>query len=124
MINDKVYQAIFDGIRPYLSIAWDKVVIYLEYGDASYSISFYVKKGGSYVKCYDLEGVSDDNLYKSFKRIDRAVAEQRKAIIGDKWTNMTMIVEQSGKVRVDYDYTDLTQDAYQYSKKWKKKYLV
>ena len=71
-----------------------------------------------------MEGVSDDNLYKSFKRIDRAVAEQRKAIIGDKWTNMTMIVEQSGKVRVDYDYTDLTQDAYQYSKKWKKKYLV
>ena len=123
MINEKIYQSIFDEVSIYLPSSWDRVVIYLEYGESSYSISFYVKDSGKYTKCYDLKGVSDEELYRSFKKINNAVAKQRNAIDGDKWSNMTMSVESSGKMKVDFDYTDLTEKAYQYSREWKKRYL-
>lgn len=123
MINEKIYQSIFDEVSIYLPSSWDRVVIYLEYGESSYSISFYVKESGKYAKCYDLKGVSDEELYRSFKKINNAVAKQRNAIDGDKWSNMTMSVESSGKMKVDFDYTDLTEKAYQYSREWKKRYL-
>ena len=124
MTNDNVYQSIFDEVCKYLPDDWEKVVIYLEYGESSYSISFYVKETGKYTKCYDLKGVFDEDLYQSFREINKDGTIQRSIINGEKWTNMTMVVERSGKMHVDYDYTDLTEESYQYSKKWKKKYLV
>ena len=123
MINDNVYQFIFDEVCKYLPSKWDRVVIYLEYGESSYSMSFYVKESGNYTKCYDLKGISGEELYQSFKRINHAVAIERNMITGEKWSNMTMVVERSGKMKVDFDYTDLTDKAYEYSKKWKKEYL-
>lgn len=123
MINDIIYQSIFDEVSKYLPNDWDKVVIYLEFGEASYSTSFYVKERGQYTKCYDLSDISDEDLYESFKKINKEVIKQRNEISGEKWTNMTMIVERSGKMHVDFDYTDLNEYAYQYSKKWKKKYM-
>ena len=124
MINDYVYQSIFDEVYKYLPNDWDKVVIYLEYGESSYSISFYVKESGQFIKCYDLNDISDEALYQSFRRINNEVMVQRNKIIGEKWSNMTMVVDRSGKMQVDFDYTDLTEKAYQYSKEWKNKYLV
>ena len=99
-------------------------MVYLEYGESSYSISFYVKQSGNYIKCYDINGISDDDLYQSFKKINNDIVIQRDMVAGEKWSNMTMVVERSGKMNVDFDYTDLTERAYQYSKEWKKKYLV
>ena len=124
MINDRVYQTILDEISKYLPIDWSKLVVYLEYGESSYSVSFYVKESENYIKCYDLNGISDEDLYQSFKKINNDIAVQRDMIVGEKWSNMTMVVERSGKMNVDFDYTDLTESAYQYSKEWKKKYLV
>ena len=37
---------------------------------------------------------------------------------------MTVIVEKSGKMHADLDYTDLSEGTYQFKKNWKKKYLV
>lgn len=124
MINDRVYQTILDEVSKYLPIDWSKLVVYLEYGESSYSVSFYVKESENYIKCYDLNGISDEDLYQSFKKINNDIAVQRDMIVGEKWSNMTMVVERSGKMNVDFDYTDLTESAYQYSKEWKKKYLV
>lgn len=124
MINDRVYQTILDEVSKYLPIDWSKLVVYLEYGESSYSVSFYVKESENYIKCYDLNGISDEDLYQSFKKINNDIAVQRDMIVGEKWSNMTMVVERSGKMNVDFDYTDLTERAYQYSKEWKKKYLV
>ena len=124
MINDRIYQSIFDEVSNYLPSDWNKVVVYLEYGESSYSISFYVKQSGNYIKCYDINGISDDDLYQSFKKINNDIVIQRDMVAGEKWSNMTMVVERSGKMNVDFDYTDLTERAYQYSKEWKMKYLV
>lgn len=123
MINEKVYQNIYDEIDKYLSFDWDRLVVYLEYGKASYSFSFYTKTKGKYINCYDLADMSEDALAATFKQIDKVVSKER-----DKekaaWTNMTMVVEKSGSMHTDLDYTDLSKGTYQFKKNWKKKYLV
>ena len=123
MLNDKIYQMIFDEIRFYFPENWNQVVIYLEYGEASYSFSFYVRLNGEYIKCYNLPNINEEQLMDSFGRIDKAITVEREKEDGDLWSNMTMIVDAEGNMHVDFDYTDLSECGYQYSKEWKEKYL-
>lgn len=123
MMNETVYQSIYEELSRYLMAGWEKLIIYLEYGNASYSFSFFVKKGKDYLKCYDLPGVTEDELAKSFKKIDKTVGRERGKL-KDVWTNMTMVVDSDGNMHTYYDYTDLSEGTYQFKKNWKKKYLI
>lgn len=123
MINEKVYQNIYDELEGYLPKGWDKLIVYLEYGNDSYSFSFYVKIAGKYVKCYDLQEISDEVLAESFSKIDKVVLEERKKK-KESWSNMTMTVSCEGEMHTEFDYTDLSEGTYQYKKNWKKKYLI
>ena len=122
MINAKIYQSIYEELDKYLFADWKKIVIYLEYGKASYSFSFYVQNDKEYIKCFDLPGVSDNELMASFNRIDELVSKERKKE-KELWTNMTMIIDSKGNMHSDFDYTDLSKGTYQYKKNWKNKYL-
>lgn len=123
MMNDTIYQNIFDELNKYLVKGWEKLVVYLEYGIASYSFSFYIKVDNKFIKCYDLPNVSDDELLNTFSSIDTVVSKERcKA--KDLWSNMTMIVDNEGNMHTDFDYTNLSQGTYEYKKNWKSKYLV
>lgn len=121
MMNDKIYQMIFDEVSDFLPFEWSKVVIYLEHGEEAYSYSFYVKVGRSYVKCFDLE-ISENKLFAAFARIEKKVSKERSKL--DKcWSNMTMVVDDEGNMKTAFDYTDLSRGNYQYKKAWKKQYL-
>lgn len=124
MMNEKVYQAIFDEIVPFIPEGWTKIVLYLEYGEDSYSFSFFYNDGKDYIKCYDIPNVLDDALFAAFKRIDEVVDSERKKSTGDLWSNMTMLVDADGNMHTDFDYTDLSSGTYQFKKQWKEKYLV
>lgn len=123
MINEKIYQGIYDELSKYLTSGWEKLVVYLEYGNASYSFSFYVKNKEGYVKCYDLPEAPEKALDASFKKIDMLVSKERSKDKDALWTNMTMIVTSTGDMHTDIDYTDLSEGTYQFKKAWKKKYL-
>ena len=41
-----------------------------------------------------------------------------------RWGSMTLILHSNGKFKVDYDYSDMTENAYARKKAWKKKYLA
>lgn len=123
MINEKVYQEVYDELNQYLIPGWEELIVYLEYGNASYSFSFYIKTDGGYVKCYDLPDILESALADSFKKIDRLVSEERSKEKNDLWTNMTMMVTKTGDMHADFDYTDLSEGTYQFKKDWKKKYL-
>ena len=123
MMNDTIYQRIFNELEKYLPSGWDRVVAYFEFGEASYSFSFYVKEGKSYIKCYDVPDIKDDELYKSFHIIEEMLSDERKNE-KESWTSMTMIVGRDGKMHTEFDYSDLSKGTYQHKKNWKKKYLV
>ena len=123
MINDKIYQAIFDELSKYLISGWNKLIVYLEYGAASYSFAFYIQAGDKYIKCYDIPDISEKELAKSFSNIDKLVSKERDRENDKLWTNMTMTVTKTGRMHTDFDYTDLSEGTYQFKKDWKKKYL-
>lgn len=122
MMDKKIYQNIYDELSGYLKSDFSKLVVYLEYGENSYSFSFYAKKENEYIKCYDLKGVSESALDKSFAKIDSFVAPER-AKEKHLWSNMTMTLDKDGNMHADFDYTDLSNGTFQYKKEWKKKYL-
>lgn len=122
-MNEKIYQAIFDELSKYLTAEWNKLIVYLEYGNASYSFAFYIQEDDKYIKCYDIPGVSDKQLAKSFSAIDKIVSKERSQEKIALWTNMTMTVTKAGQMHTDFDYTDLSKGTYQFKKNWKKKYL-
>ena len=123
MINEKIYQRIYNEISSFVSDQWERIVIYLEYGEESYTFSFYVKIGGQYIKCFDLPEVSEEDLMLAFRKIDKIVNKERESLQGQLWTNMTMTIEADGNMHAFYDYTDLSENAYKYGKQWKKQYL-
>ncbi len=124
MLDEKIYQEIFDEIQEFIPSDWERIVFYLEYGEGSYTCEFYVKKDDIYIKCYDIPDLSEDNLLDSFGRIDEIVSQERKKALGELWTSMTMTIEMDGNMRVDFDYSDLTEKAYRHTLEWKKYYLV
>ena len=123
MLNAEMYQKIYETLADFLPDSWEKLVVYLEYGEASYSFSFYVKVDGRFIKCYDLPGVDEERLFKAYREIDLLVEPERIALPGEKWTVMTMIVDDSGKMHSDFDYSDLSGGTYEYRKAWKQRYL-
>ena len=123
MMDNTVYQDIYEELDKYLFNGWDKLVVYLEYGKASYSFSFYVKVEGVYIKCYDLPNVSEDDLENSFRKIDSIISEKRNKE-KDLWTNMTMTIDKNGMMKTFFDYTDLSVGTYRFKKEWKTRYLV
>lgn len=120
---ENVFQQIYDELEQFLINDWEKMVVYLEYGEASYSFSFHIKVGGEYIKCFDIPGIDEESIMNAFKNIDCLVSEVRKSE-RENWTNMTMIISRDGSMHADYDYTDLTSGSYQYKKNWKSKYLI
>lgn len=121
MMNDKIFQMIFDEISVFLPSEWTKLIVYLEHGEEAYSYSFYVKVNEHFVKCFEL-GVSENELFAAFARIEKAVSKERSKL--DKcWSNMTMVVDDEGNMKTVFDYTDLSHENYQYKKEWKKQYL-
>ena len=123
MINENIYQAIYDELSKYITSNWSNLIVYLEYGDASYSFMFYIKEDDKYVKCYDIPNASEEELAKSFANIDKLISKERNSHKDKRWTNMTMTVTKSGHMHTDFDYTDLSEGTYQFKKDWKKKYL-
>lgn len=121
MINSEIYQEIYDELSKYVSRD-DSLIIYMEYGEASYVLEFYVKKADTITKCYDLPNVDEDELLDSFERLEALIAPEREKL-EKKWSNMTVVITNEGDMHTDFDYTDLTDGNYDYMKAWKEKYL-
>lgn len=126
MENREIYQKIYDKLERFFPEGWNKVVYYAEYGEGVYQMEFFVSvRDGEYIKCFDIPGVTMRELLNSFKIIDRYMQEARSNLSEkDKWTNLTVIMCSTGKFDAHFDYTDLSQNGYEYKEAWKKQYLV
>lgn len=62
---------------------------------------------------------------KNFMAINKFIEPERAALKPEKrWGSMTLILHSNGKFKVDYDYSDMTENTYARKKAWKKKYLA
>lgn len=126
MSSRNYYQEIFDLVLPFLPKGWQKLVLYAEYDEDSRCIEFYVEDAdGSFTKCFDLPHASDDSLLDAFDEMDEVFETQRQELPeGSIWTSATLTVTSTGKLDVDFDYTDLSESSLEQKKEWKAKYLA
>ena len=129
MSEKKMLQGIASILEETLPEDWSKVVFYAEYAEGAFSIEYYVAGSGKddFVKCFDQKGVSRASLMKNFMAINKFIEPERAALKpekenGDRMTLILLIPTASSKV--DYDYSDMTENAYARKKAWKKKYLA
>lgn len=123
MSEKKMLQGIASILEETLPEDWSKVVFYAEYAEGAFSIEYYVAGSGKddFVKCFDQKGVSRASLMKNFMAINKFIEPERAALKPEKrWGSMTLILHSNGKFKVDYDYSDMTENAYARKKAWKK----
>lgn len=123
-IEHKLVQVIFDEVDS-LNLQWDSLIVYAEVQQGSYLTEFYTKETeGTYIKCFDLAGLQEDKLDEVLDAIGEQVMEVWQGLAAsDQWSNMTLCIQRNGTFELDYDYTNLDEQAYAYHQKWKEKYL-
>lgn len=124
-MNNIPIQSIFNTLQDVLPDYWHKVVFYAKYGESSYSMKFFVNTGnGTFTDCFKLKEVSKRDIIKTFALIDNQIMPIRKELSKkDTWFVMTLIVDNSGDFKADFEYDDISKDSIVYFQKWKEKYL-
>ena len=106
------YQSIFNILQEILPDNWHKVVFYAEYGESSYSMKYFVDFGdGQYIDCFRLKGIT------------KIMPIRKELSKKDTWTVMTLVVDENGNFKADYEYKDISEDLVGYYNGWKNRYL-
>lgn len=118
------YEKLFDELMNVVPAEWDRIVLYVEYTAASYCFKYFVKIGNRYIDCFDLKGVNEDMLIKEFMKFDEIIRPSRTGLSGkNKWSVMTIMLQNDGNFNTEFDYTDISENSVEYFQKWKEKYL-
>ena len=124
-MKDISYQGLFNTLQEVLPDDWHKVVFYAQYGESSYSMKYFVDLGnGVYTDCFKLKDIPKRDIIKAFAVIDSHIMPIRKELSKkDTWSVMTLIVDNEGDFKADYEYEDISEDTIGYYQRWKEKYL-
>ncbi len=124
-MDNKILQNVFDLIQPLLPDKWNKMILYVGYTSGSYSMKFYIgDEKTNYIDCFSLKSIGKAQLIKLFMSIDKIIAQERNKLEEkDKWSVLTLTVDKNGKMKADFDYTDINENSIEYERKWKDKYL-
>jgi len=120
------YQKIVDVLQEILPPKWKKVIFYAAYTtNGSYVMKYYIDLGdGTYTDCYTLEQFSRSQLVKAFMSIDKLIATVRNDLNEkDKWSVITIMLDENGTFKTNFDYANIDESTIEYQKKWKKKYI-
>lgn len=125
-MNSEVFQKVIDIIQPNLPKGWESLILFVGYTKGSYTMKYYTKDTqGEYTDCFNHKNISRAQLLKVFIDIDKILAgERQKLSDNNKWSVMTMIVSDDGKMKTEFDYTDISENAITYEQAWKEKYIM
>lgn len=125
-MNSDMYQNIFDLLAEVLPENWCKLVFMAGYTEGSYSMKYYVKTGfDNYLDCFELGNIDNLQILQLFIKLDSVISPERSSLQdSEKWNVLSMTVDSDGKMKTDFDYTDISNDVITYEEEWKKKYLV
>ena len=125
-MNSDMYQNIFDLLAEVLPENWSKLVFMAGYTVGSYSMKYYVKtESDNYLDCFELGNIDNLQILQLFIKLDSVISPERSSLKeSEKWNVLSMTVDSDGKMKTDFDYTDISNDVITYEEAWKKKYLV
>ena len=123
-MNKINYEKLLDELLDVVPANWKKVVLYAEYTTASYSFKYFVSSEDKYIDCFDLKGIDETLLIQKFMKLDEIIRPSRAGLSGkNKWSVMTVVFQNDGNFKTEFDYTDISENSVEYFQKWKTKYL-
>ena len=121
---ETVYSKVGLTLFNVLPNGWDKAILYAQITESSYELFYYAKVNGEFVINFDLEkeglGVDRQEVRKCFREIYEILLPNYRE---NQWYAMTFILSKTGEFTVDYEYTDYSENSFEYKKLWKEKYL-
>lgn len=111
-LYNKIAETVIDTIPE----EWDKVYLYGEVIEGAQTSYFYYFPKGSEQPIYSEDiiehyTVSEEEYFQKWHRLLNYIRELREVFIDEEqepWTNFTMIFDNSGKFKIDFNYDDLT----------------
>lgn len=124
-MNNDLYQNIFDVLVDVLPSDWNKVAFMAGYTKGSYSMKYYVKtENGDYLDCFEIGNIDNIQILELFMKLDKIISQERSSLKEEKWNVISMVVDSTGKMKTDFDYSDISENMIEYENQWKQKYLV
>ncbi|KZE37610.1 cytoplasmic protein [Bhargavaea cecembensis] len=130
--NENLYTDIANTVLEMIPEKWGWVKLYAEYWDGYYKCYFYYSPAGSGEHVYSLDIPDEYEVsQETFDRLDEQLYDHVKALWNesenqdeDPWTNLTLSLQNDGKIKIDYDYSDLSDlNPLEKRKRWESDYL-
>lgn len=129
---EQTYQQIANTLVNIVPEAWNKIFLYAEYRDEYKKVFFYYYPESGVKPVYslditDLFSINEDEfdelenkLYQCFSELWEEFKEQEQEL----WTNLTFILDNTGKMKINYGYEDISQlSPVDKQEKWEAEYL-
>jgi uncharacterized protein (TIGR01741 family) len=130
-VIESIYQEIANKVNVMIPEQWDKLFLYTQVDEPS-TVYFYYYPIEQETPVYYLEIPKrfeverrevNDRVF-SILDLFRILQEEFRKNKQELWTNLTFILESTGKFKIDYSYEDLSKvDFYEQHIIWRYKYL-
>ena len=121
---ETIYSKVGSTLFNVLPDRWEKAILYAQMTESSYELFYYAKVNGEFVNNFDLGkeglGIDRQEVRKCFREIYEILLPDYRE---NQWYAMTFILSKTGEFTVDYEYTDYSENSFEYKKLWKEKYL-
>jgi uncharacterized protein (TIGR01741 family) len=129
---EQIYQQIATTLVNIVPEEWEKIFLYAEFREGYRKMFFYYYPQSRKKPVYSLDipeifNISEDDfddleneLYNSFARLWEEFREQEQ----EQWTNLTFMLDSTGKMKINYDYEDISElSPVEKQDKWEAEYL-
>ena len=129
---EEIYQEVANGLVDFIPEEWEKIYVYAEIREAYESMFFYYypSKGGNPIYSLDIPELFEINDSEFIEREEKLygyfsdLLEEFKKQGQDHWSYLTFILDNSGKMKIDYEYEDVSQKSpVDKRAEWEAKYL-
>lgn len=132
-VTEQIYQQIANTLVNIVPEEWERIYLYAEFREGYKKVFFYyyTQSREKPVYCLDITDIfnitEDDydelenELYICFTKL----WEEFKIQEQDQWTNVTFILDSTGKMKINYGYEDISEiSSIEKQNKWEAEYLA
>lgn len=129
---ENIYQNIANVLNDMLPEEWSRILLYAEIREGYAHIFFYYYPINSKKPIYSLKIEEKFNLdIQRYSELENQLYDYCEELWHEfggqqqeKWTSLTFILDNNGKMKVHYQYNDLSEiDPTSKRKQWEEKYL-
>jgi uncharacterized protein (TIGR01741 family) len=125
-----IYQRVANILNEMIPEDWRKILLYAEFREGYSQVFFYYYPMNEDKPVYNLDIVDifnvDKRHYKSLKQELYNCFEElwNEFKIQEQWTNLTYILDNTGRMKINYGYEDLSEiNPVEKQEKWEAEYL-